>query len=97
MALRLQLAAQLSSQLPLLQSEEELTVRAKGPRLQLAALISSAELQPQRPEEGKARAMEQVGSKRRALVKAPPAVVLIARLSVVERRPFDAAQSVECS
>jgi predicted transcriptional regulator len=43
----LQLAAQLSSELPLLQSEEELTVRAKGPRLQPAEIFS--ELQLPRP------------------------------------------------
>jgi len=43
----LQLAGQLSSELPLLQPEEELTVRAKGPLLQPAEIFS--ELQLRRP------------------------------------------------
>ena len=98
--LRLQLAAQLSSELPLLQSEEELTVRAKGPRLQPAEIFS--ELQPPRLEAETALLKEAEPLRQRAPAFAVLAPLELARpgpakRSVAERPPFGAARSAECS
>src|SRR5438094_5202243 len=92
-ALRLRLAAQLSSELPLLQSEEEVTARAQSMEVRLQPEeLSSAELRPPQRGLGKALATEPPRRKRPVLVS-----VELAKRSVEERLPFGAAQSVECS
>jgi hypothetical protein len=108
-ALRLQLAAKFSSKLPLLQSEEELTVPAKGPRLQPAEIFSELQLpRPEakvlmRPALGLARVQFVAVELVRLELESPELARLVLGLpefvkrSVAERRPSDAARSFEYS